>query len=120
MILDIVIETGNPADAERFLSMLDRHIARTGAPPWQTAANGGCASRANLATAKARGVADVAFHKKCGIAITEMVKSPWVYRRLRHFRAGMRRCATAISGRASLFSSSPRRSIQPRQHGNSR
>src|SRR5262245_24926766 len=63
LILDIVIETGNPADAERFVSMLDRHIARTGAPPRQTAADGGYASRANLAAAKARGVADVAFHR---------------------------------------------------------
>jgi IS5 family transposase len=89
LILDVVIETGNPADAERFVPMLDRHIARTGAAPRQTAADGGYASRANLAAAKARGVADVAFHKKCGIAITEMVKSPWVYRRLRNFRAGI-------------------------------
>src|SRR5689334_20027621 len=89
LILDIVIETGNPADAERFVSMLDRHIARTGAAPRQTAADGGYASRANLAAAKARGVADVAFHKKGGIAITEMVKSRWVYRRLRNFRAGI-------------------------------
>src|SRR6201994_2352753 len=89
LILDVIIETGNPADAERFVPMLDRHIARTGAPPRQTAADGGYASRANLAAAKARGVADVAFHKKCGIAITEMVKSPWVYRRLRNFRAGI-------------------------------
>jgi transposase, IS5 family len=87
--LDIVIETGNPADAERFVSMLDRHIARTGASPRQAAADGGYASRANLAAAKARGVVDVAFYKKCGIAITEMVKSPWVYRRLRNFRAGI-------------------------------
>src|SRR5499433_1609886 len=63
--------------------MLDRHIARTGASPRQTAADGGYASRANLAAAKARGIADVAFHKKCGITITEMVKSPWVYRHLR-------------------------------------
>jgi hypothetical protein len=31
-----------------------RHIARTGAPPRQTAADGGYASRANLAAAKAR------------------------------------------------------------------
>src|SRR6516165_4132880 len=91
LILDVVIETGNPADAERFVSMLDRHIARTGAAPRQTAADGGYASRANLAAAKARGVADVAFHKKCGIAITEMVKSPWVYRRLRNFRPASRR-----------------------------
>ena len=70
--------------------MLDRHIARTGAPPRQTAADGGYASRANLAAAKARGVADVAFHKKCGIAIIEMVKSPWVYRRLRNFDPAVR------------------------------
>src|ERR1700751_1669372 len=89
LVLDVVIEAGNPADSERFLPMLDRHIVRTGAPPRQTAADGGYASRANLAAAKARGVADVAFHKKCGIAITEMVKSPWVYRRLRNFRAGI-------------------------------
>ena len=89
LILDVVIETGNPADAERFLPMLDRHIARSGVPPRQIAADGGYASRANLAQAKARGVSDVAFHKKCGIAIAEMVKSRWVYRRLRNFRAGI-------------------------------
>jgi len=50
---------------------------------------GSYASRANLDAAKARGVADVAFHKKCGIAVADMVKSPWVYRRLRNFRAGI-------------------------------
>src|SRR5262252_209118 len=89
LILDVVIEDGNPADRERFLPMLDRHIARTGAAPRQTAADGGYASRANLAAAKDRGVIDVAFHQKCGIAVADMVKSPWVYRRLRNFRAGI-------------------------------
>ena len=89
LILDVVIEAGNPADAERFLPMLDRQIARRGAPPRQTAADGGYASRDNLNQAKARGVQDVAFHKKCGIAVADMVKSPWVYRRLRNFRAGI-------------------------------
>jgi transposase, IS5 family len=89
LILDLVIEAGNPADAERFVPMLDRHIERAGEPPRQTAADGGYASRANLTAAKARGVADVAFHKKCGIAVDDMVKSPWVYRRLRNFRAGI-------------------------------
>jgi IS5 family transposase len=69
--------------------MLDRHIARTGVPCRQTAVDGGYASRANLAGAKQRGVTDVAFHKKCGIAVADMVKSPWVYRRLRNFRAGI-------------------------------
>jgi IS5 family transposase len=89
LILDVVVEDGNPADAERFLPMLDRQIARRGAPPRQTAADGGYASRDNLKQAKARGVQDVAFHKKCGIAIADMVKSQWVYRRLRNFRAGI-------------------------------
>jgi transposase, IS5 family len=89
LILDVVIQAGNPADSERFLAMLDRHIARTGAPPRQTAADGGYASRANLVAAKDRGVDDVAFHKKRGIAIADMVKSPWIHRRLRNFRAGI-------------------------------
>jgi IS5 family transposase len=89
LILDVVVEAGNPADAERFLPMLDRQIARRGAPPRQTAADGAYASRDNLKQAKARGVQDVAFHKKCGIAVAEMVRSPWVYRRLRNFRAGI-------------------------------
>ena len=89
LILDVVIEDGNPADAERFLPMLDRQIARRGAPPRQTAADGGYASRDNLKQTKERGVQDVAFHKKCGIAVADMVKSPWVYRRLRNFRAGI-------------------------------
>ena len=89
LILDVVVEAGNPADAERFVPMLDRHIARSGKAPRQAAADGGYASRANLTAAKARGVADVAFHKKCGIAVADMVKSPWVYRRLRNFRAGI-------------------------------
>jgi transposase, IS5 family len=89
LILDVVVEAGNPADAERFLPMLERQIARCGAPPRQTAADGGYASRDNLKQAKARGVQDVAFHKKCGIAVADMVKSQWVYRRLRNFRAGI-------------------------------
>ena len=49
----------------------------------------GFASRDNLAAAKALGVRDMAFHKKRGLAIEEMVKSRWVYRKLRNFRAGI-------------------------------
>ena len=89
LILDIVIEAGNPADSERFLPMLDRHIAIYRAPPRQAASDGGYASLDNLKQAKARGVHDVAFHKKRGLAIEDMVKSRWVYRKLRNFRAGI-------------------------------
>ena len=89
LILDLVIEAGNPADSERLLPMLDRHIAIHGQAPLQMAADGGFASRSNLSQAKARGVADMAFHKKCGLRIEDMVKSRWVYRKLRNFRAGI-------------------------------
>ena len=89
LILDLVIEAGNPADCERFLPMLDRHVAIWDAAPRQAAADGGYASRDNLAQAKARGVRDMAFHKKSGLRIEDMVKSRWIYRRLRNFRAGI-------------------------------
>ena len=89
LILDLVIESGNPADSERFLPMLDRHIALYGEAPQQAATDGGYASRANLSQAKARGVKDIAFHKKAGLRIEDMVKSCWVYRKLRNFRAGI-------------------------------
>jgi IS5 family transposase len=89
LILDVVIEAGNPADAERFLPMLERHIEHHGTPPRQTACDGGYASLDNLRRAKAMGVHDVAFHKKRGLSVDNMVKSRWVYRRLRNFRAGI-------------------------------
>jgi len=89
LILDLVIEAGNPADSERFLPMLKRHIAFYGAAPRQAAADGGFASRHNLREAKALGVSDLAFHKKAGLRIKDMVKSNWVYRKLRNFRAGI-------------------------------
>ncbi len=89
LILDLVIEAGNPADSERLVPMLERHIAFWDAAPRQAAADGGFASRANLAAAKARGVQDMAFHKKAGLRIEDMVRSRWVYRKLRNFRAGI-------------------------------
>jgi IS5 family transposase len=89
MILDLVIEAGNPADSDRLLPMLERHIAFWGQAPRQAAADGGFASRDNLVTAKAQGVVDMAFHKKAGLRIEDMVRSKWVYRKLRNFRAGI-------------------------------
>ncbi len=89
LILDLVIEAGNPADSERLLPMLERHIAHQGEAPRQLAADGGYASRDNLSQAKARGVRDLAFHKKRGLRIEDMVRSRWLYRKLRNFRAGI-------------------------------
>jgi IS5 family transposase len=89
MILDVVVEDGNPADSARFMPMLERHVSFYKKAPRKSAADGGYASRDNLKQAKAIGVSDVAFHKKCGLKIADMVKSPWVYRQLRNFRAGI-------------------------------
>lgn len=89
LILDVVVEEGNPADAERLVPMLERHISQYGRAPKQLAVDGGYASKDNLEKAKGCGVEDVAFHKKRGLRIEEMVKSTWVYRQLRNFRAGI-------------------------------
>jgi IS5 family transposase len=89
LILDVVIEEGNPADSDRFLPMLDRHIDNYGKAPRQMAADGGYASSENLREAKALKVKDVVFHKKRGLKVEAMAKSPWVYRKLRNFRAGI-------------------------------
>src|SRR5215510_14207681 len=48
MLLDLVIEAGNPADSDRLLPMLERHIAFYGRAPRQAAADGGFATRDNL------------------------------------------------------------------------
>jgi transposase, IS5 family len=89
LILDVVIEAGNPVDSERLRPMLERHIAAYGRAPRQAAADGGYATSRNLQQAKALGVRDMAFHKKVGLRIEDMVRSRWVYRRLRNFRAGI-------------------------------
>lgn len=89
MVLDCVIERGNPADSELFERMLDRQEALYGRPPRQSTADGGFASKGNLAAGKDKGVKDVCFAKKRGLTITAMAKSPYVYRLLRNFRAGI-------------------------------
>ena len=99
LILDVVIEAGNPADSDRLLPMLNRHIDNYGKAPRQMAADGGYASTENLREAKALEVKDVVFHKKRGLKVEAMAKSPWVYRKLRNFRAGIGRCQVSCRTR---------------------
>ena len=89
MVLDVVIESGNPADSDRFIPLIGRHIEHYGKAPRQAAADGGYASKENLEAARQRNIKDVAFHKKRGLEILDMAKSSWVYRKLRNFRAGI-------------------------------
>ncbi len=56
---------------------------------YQLQTDGGYACQENVKEAKSFGVEDVAFNKKRGIAIADMAKSNWVYRKLKNFRAGI-------------------------------
>jgi IS5 family transposase len=89
LILDWVVEDGNPADSTLFLRMLDRHHDFYGAYPRQASADGAYASKHNLAEAKTRGLDDVVFAKKRGLQVEDMASSTWIYRQLRNFRAGI-------------------------------
>ena len=89
LILDCLMERGNPNDAELFEVMLHRQKEIYHRPPRQVAADGGFASQDNLKRARTMGVKDIAFAKKRGLSVLEMVKSNWVYKKLRNFRAGI-------------------------------
>ena len=89
LILDCAIPKGNPADTTWTVPMLVRQSTLFGRPPRQASFDGGFASTDNLAAAKALRVRDVCFSKKRGLAVLDMVKSSWVYRKLRDFRAGI-------------------------------
>ncbi len=58
----------------------DRLLLGMKGAPRQAAADGGFATRDNLATAKAWGVCDMAFHNKAGLRIEDMVRSKWTPR----------------------------------------
>jgi len=89
LILDCFMERGNPADTEQLMTMLERQKEIYGRMPRQVAADGGYASKDNLAKAKEVGIKDVSFSKKRGLAVLDMVKSTWVYKQLKNFRAGI-------------------------------
>ena len=59
LVLNVVVEEGNPADSKRCLPMLRRHMDTYGEPPQRVAFDGGYASRANLADAKELGLEHV-------------------------------------------------------------
>jgi len=89
LILGCFIARGNPADSDQYQSLLEQHKQWYGRMPRQVTADGGFASKENLAFAKDNGVKDAVFAKRRGLAITDMAKSAWVYKKLRNFRAGI-------------------------------
>ena len=89
MILACHIVRGNPADSDQYQSLLLKQKEQYGRMPRQVTADGGFASKENLAFAKEHGVKDAAFAKKRGLSVLDMAKSNWVYKKLRNFRAGI-------------------------------
>jgi IS5 family transposase len=89
LIVDAIVNDGNPADSKLAVDTIKRQIALYGTAPRQACFDGGFASAKNLSDIKELGVKDVGFAKRCGLKIADMVKSDWVYKKLRNFRAGI-------------------------------
>lgn len=92
MILDCLIERGNPNDTTFFRELVERHIEQFGFAPKKTACDGGFYSQANADFAKAAGVRDVFFSKGSKAKLKDYVKSTWIYKQLRRFRNGVEAC----------------------------
>lgn len=89
LIIDCTILDGNPADSTLAEKAIDRHIDIFGKAPKQAAFDGGFTSKPNLVALKGKHVIDVAFSKARSLKVTDMVRSSWVYKKLRNFRAGI-------------------------------
>ena len=89
LILDCTIPKGNPGDVTWTVPLVRRQQQLFGHPPRQASFDGAFASTDNLTACKALGVEDVCFAKKRGLAVLDMVRSQWVYDKLRRFRAGI-------------------------------
>ncbi len=89
LVLDVVVESGNPSDSTLARKMVERVGAVLGRFPKQVTFDGGFSSKANVQEIKELGATDVVFSKHVGLEVTEMAKSTWVFRKLRNFRAGI-------------------------------
>jgi IS5 family transposase len=90
------VHQGNPADVTLAVDMIKRHRARLGRSPEQAVFDGAFASRANLTALNKLGVRDAVFTKGQGLEVHEMARSSWIFRALRHFRAGVEGCISFL------------------------
>jgi transposase, IS5 family len=89
LVLDCVIERGNPADVTMTLRQLERVKELRGEAPRDAILDGGFASRANFEGAKALGVERCVFSKSKGLSKEEMAGSRRTFGRLKNRRAGI-------------------------------
>lgn len=107
MILDCIIERGNPGDATLFPTAIDNHINFYGSAPEQVAAlravsstepeaDSGFNSEANARYARKNGVQDICFTSQPRVTVLEWVRSLRVFKKLRNFRAGIEGCISTM------------------------
>jgi len=96
LVLDAIIERGNPADTEFFPEALDRHRRLYGSVPQTVAADGGFASQDNARYAKAKGVENVSFTKRVGKTLRDLLPDRAMQRLLYRFRAGVEGIVSAL------------------------
>jgi len=89
MVIDLVIEKGNPNDSTLTLRCAERHRKLFGVPPQRAAFDGGFASKANFEALKSCGTREVCFSKPAGVPVEKMTSTPRVRRILKRFRAGI-------------------------------
>jgi IS5 family transposase len=89
MVLDLVVEKGNPADSTLAVRSAERHAALFGEHPKRAAFDGGFASKANLAALQSAGTREACFSKPAGVPVAEMTSTPRIRRILKRFRAGI-------------------------------
>jgi len=89
IVVDLVIEKGNPGDSTLTVRSAQRHAALFGQPPERAAFDGGFASRNNLQVLRASGTREACFSKPAGVPVDEMTSTPRVRRILKRFRAGI-------------------------------
>lgn len=96
LVIDCTIERGNPTDSTLATKMVARAMSAIGKTPEQVVFDGGFSSTDNVSAIKALGVTDVVFTKHLGIELNAMVRSSWVFKRLRRFRAGVEGCISYL------------------------
>jgi IS5 family transposase len=96
LVLDAIVERGNPADTEFFPEALDRHRHFYGRAPETVAADGGFASQYNARYAKAQGAEHVSFTKRVGRTLRDLLPDRAMRRLLYRFRAGVEGIVSAL------------------------
>ena len=89
LILDCVIQRGNPADATQFIPAIDRQKELYGQIPKQVATDAGFASKSNARKALDQGMKDVVFVAPTHKSPPEAIKNTRTHKKLRKWRAGI-------------------------------